>query len=81
MQQRQLDAAHAVVSEDASVFMFFEQVDFMCLMQNHETKLLFVLALLLFFFLKAKPYDANMSIPPKQVDQQVIVIFVTAYDK
>lgn len=80
MQQRQLDAAHAVVSEDASVFMFFEQVHFMCLMQNHETKLLFVLALLLFFF-KAKPYDANMSIPPKQVDQQVIVIFVTAYDK
>lgn len=51
MQQRQLDAAHAVVSEDASVFMFFEQVHFMCLMQNHETKLLFVLALLLFFFL------------------------------
>lgn len=50
MQQRQLDAAHAVVSEDASVFMFFEQVHFMCLMQNHETKLLFVLALLLFFF-------------------------------
>lgn len=81
MQQRQLDAAHAVVSEDASVFMFFEQVHFMCLMQNHETKLLFVLALLFFFFLKAKPYDANMSIPPKQVDQQVIVIFVTAYDK
>lgn len=34
-----------------------------------------------YFFLKAKPYDANMSIPPKQVDQQVIVIFVTAYDK
>lgn len=30
---------------------------------------------------KNKPYDANMSIPPKQVDQQVIVIFVTAYDK
>lgn len=81
MQQRQLDAAHAVVSEDASVFMFFEQVHFMCLMQNHETKLLFVLALLLLLFLKAKPYDANMSIPPKQVDQQVIVIFVTAYDK
>lgn len=50
MQQRQLDAAHAVVSEDASVFMVFEQVHFMCLMQNHETKLLFVLALLLLFF-------------------------------
>lgn len=54
MQQRQLDAAHAVVSEDASVFMFFEQVHFMCLMQNHETKLLFVLALLLLFFLKSQ---------------------------
>lgn len=50
MQQRQLDAANAVVSEDASVFMFFEQVHFMRLMQNHETKLLFVLALLLLFF-------------------------------
>lgn len=45
MQQRQLEAAPAVVSEDPSVFMFFEQVHFMCLMQNHETTLLFVLAL------------------------------------
>lgn len=69
MQQRQLDAAHAVVSEDASVFMFFEQVHFMCLMQNHETKLIFVLALLLFFFLKAKPYDANMSIPNRLINK------------
>lgn len=76
MQQRQLEAAPAVVSEDASVFIFFEQVHFMCLMQNHET---FCIGLIC--FLKAKPYDANMSIPPKQVDQQMIVIFVTAYNK
>lgn len=48
MQQRQLEAAPAVVSEDASVFIFFEQVHFMCLMQNHETKLPFVLALFVF---------------------------------